>query len=184
MDGALRYAQDHGVMFEHDYPYKGLTREGCKANWAMDTTRITDFVDVPSMNPEQLARAVMKGPVATAVQGDSMVFMQYAGGVITDESCFSSKEVNHAVLVVGYGEDNGLPYFLVKNSWGETWGEKGFVKIGFQSGEGVCGIQTAPVQFDTKGLNQPAPTVNTSTKSNQFRYPKPQLNMASPYYLQ
>mmetsp|Transcript_24540 Transcript_24540/g.32871 ORF Transcript_24540/g.32871 Transcript_24540/m.32871 type:complete len:146 (-) Transcript_24540:334-771(-) len=145
MDGALRYAQDHGVMLEHDYPYKGLTREGCKANWAMDTTRITDFIDVPSMNPEQLARAVMKGPVATAIQGDSMVFMQYAGGVITDESCYAGKEVNHAVLVVGYGEESGMQYFLVKNSWGETWGDKGLVKIGFQSGEGICGIQVAPI---------------------------------------
>jgi len=62
-------------MLESDYPYKGLTREGCKANWAMDTTRINDFVDVPAMNPEMLARAVMKGPVAVAIQADSMVFM-------------------------------------------------------------------------------------------------------------
>ena len=52
MDGALRYAQDHGVMMEVDYPYKGLTREGCKANWAKETVRIADFVDVPPMNPE------------------------------------------------------------------------------------------------------------------------------------
>ena len=47
MDGALRYAQDHGIMLEADYPYKGLTREGCRANWAMTTVRIADFVDVP-----------------------------------------------------------------------------------------------------------------------------------------
>ena len=131
MDGALRYAQDHGVMLEHDYPYKGLTREGCKANWAMETTRITDFLDVPSMNPEILARAVMKGPVAAVVQGDSLVFTQYATGVITEASCYESREVNHAVLIVGYGVENGLQYFLVKNSWGDTWGDKGFVKIGF-----------------------------------------------------
>lgn len=135
-------------MLEEDYPYKGLTREGCKANWAMDTVRINDFIDVPGMNPEQLARAIMKGPVATAIQADAMVFMQYAGGVITDESCYEAKEVNHAVLVVGYGEQNGMQYFLVKNSWGDTWGDHGYVKIGFQSGEGICGIQVAPVQFE------------------------------------
>lgn len=58
MDGALRYAQDHGVMLEVDYPYKGLTRDGCRANWGKETVRVDDFVDVPSMNPEQLARAV------------------------------------------------------------------------------------------------------------------------------
>lgn len=62
-------------MLEKDYPYKGLSREGCKANWALETVRIKDFVDVPSMNSEQLARAVMKGPVAAALQANSMVFM-------------------------------------------------------------------------------------------------------------
>lgn len=118
-------------MMEADYKYKGLTRDGCKANWAMDTVRIHDFIDVPGMNPEQLARAVMKGPVAAAIQGDAMVFMQYAGGIITDESCYAAKEVNHAVLVVGYGEENGMQYFLVKNSWGDTWGDHGYVKVGF-----------------------------------------------------
>lgn len=58
MDGALRYAQDHGVMKEVDYQYKGLTRDGCQANWAKETVRIQEFVNVPPMNPEQLARAV------------------------------------------------------------------------------------------------------------------------------
>ena len=125
-------------MFEADYPYKGLTREGCKANWSKDTVRIHDFVDVSPMNPEQLARAIQKGPIAVALQSDSMVFMQYAGGIITDESC--GHDVNHAGLVVGYGEENGLEYFLVKNSWGTAWGDKGYVKIGVQAGAGVCGI--------------------------------------------
>lgn len=90
-------------MLEEDYPYKGLTREGCKANWSRDTVKIENFIDVPPMNPHQLALATMHGPVAVAIQADSMVFMQYAGGIITDESCGS--EVNHAVLVVGYGTE-------------------------------------------------------------------------------
>ena len=80
-----------------------------------------------------------------------MIFMQYAGGIITDESC--GKDVNHAALVVGYGSENGLEYFLVKNSWGTTWGDAGYVKIGVQSGEGVCGIQIAPIQTELKGIS-------------------------------
>ena len=63
-----------------------------------------------------------------ALQGDSMVYMHYAGGVVTDESC--GHDVNHAALVVGYGSDNGLEYFLVKDSWGPTWGDHGYIKIG------------------------------------------------------
>lgn len=66
--------------------------------------------------------------MAVALQGDSMVYMHYAGGVVTDESC--GREVNHAALVVGYGSDNGLEYFLVKDSWGPTWGDHGYIKIG------------------------------------------------------
>ena len=157
MDGALRYAQDHGVMTELDYPYKGLTREGCKANWARDVVGINEFVDVPPMNPEQLAKAIQHGPVAVALQADNLVFMQYSGGVITEESC--GHDVNHAALVVGYGTENNLEYFLVKNSWGPKWGDLGYVKVGVRSGEGVCGIQVAPVQFKKgPGLNQPGPT--------------------------
>lgn len=104
------------------------------------------------MNPEQLARAVQKGPVAVALQSDSIVFMQYAGGIITDLSC--GHDVNHGALVVGYGAENGLEYFLVKNSWGPTWGDLGYVKIGVQAGEGICGIQVAPIQSEPQKVNQ------------------------------
>jgi len=58
MDGALRYAQDHGLMTETDYPYRGLTRDGCQAKWSQNEVHITDFVDVPPMNSEQLAKAL------------------------------------------------------------------------------------------------------------------------------
>jgi len=91
-----------------------------------------------------------------AVQADNFVFMQYAGGVITDESC--GHDINHAALVVGYGVESGLEYFLVKNSWGPTWGDSGYVKIGMQSGEGVCGIQIAPIQASTTGISQGSTT--------------------------
>ena len=139
-------------MMEADYPYKGLTRDGCQANWGKETVRISAFVDVPPMNPEQLARAVQKGPVAVALQSDSIVFMQYAGGIITDLSC--GHDVNHSAIVVGYGAEKGLEYFLIKNSWGNTWGDSGYVKIGVQAGEGVCGIQVAPIQAEPKQINQ------------------------------
>ena len=109
-------------------------------------TRVADFVDVPQMNPSQLKAAIERSPVALAIQASSLVFMHYAGGVITDSSC--GTKINHGVLAVGYGIENGLEYFLVKNSWGETWGDKGYVKIGVEEGEGVCGIQIAPIQAE------------------------------------
>ena len=68
-----------------------------------------------------------------------------------------------------------MQYFLVKNSWGQTWGDKGYVKVGFQPGNGVCGIQVSPIQFETKGLNQPSKA--DDMKKNSI--PKPQLNLAT-----
>lgn len=118
--------------------------------------------------------------------------MQYSGGVITDESCYKDHEVNHAVLIVGYGQEQGLDYFLVKNSWGEAWGDKGYVKIGMQSGEGICGIQVAPMQAETSGLNQGAsslpmqqPKLQQPQPKAPQPVPKPKLNLAAPleYYL-
>jgi len=54
--------------------------------------------------------------VAVAVEGSNIVFMQYSGGIITDKSC--GHKVNHGLLAVGFGFENGLEYFLAKNSWG------------------------------------------------------------------
>ena len=75
--------------------------------------------------------------------------------------------MNHAGLIVGYGAENGLEYFLMKNSWGESWGDKGFVKIGFQSGEGVCGIQVAPIQAELNGISQGPTSTTTKPISTQ-----------------
>lgn len=66
----------------------------------------------------------------------------YTSGVITGSACGTN--LDHGVLAVGYGTENGTPYFLVKNSWGASWGDAGYVKIGQESGAGVCGIQSGP----------------------------------------
>jgi cathepsin L len=58
--------------------------------------------------------------------------------VITSSDC--GTDTDHAILAVGYGNENGQDYFLVKNSWGPAWGENGYVKIGVAPGKGICGI--------------------------------------------
>lgn len=75
------------------------------------------------------------GPVSVALNAD--YFSQYAGGIFNEPYC--NGDLNHGVLVVGYGEENGQAYWLVKNSWGPTWGENGYIKIAKNNGN-QCGI--------------------------------------------
>ena len=66
--------------------------------------------------------------------------MGYLHGVITGKAC--GTDLDHGIVIVGYGEENGTEYFLVKNSFGVYWGDNGYVKLGIEEGDGVCGINT------------------------------------------
>ena len=74
-------------------------------------------------------KAVAITPTTTGVAASSSVFLYYSGGIITSSACGTG--VNHAVLVIGYGRDNALnmDYWLLKNSWGTWWGEKGYFRL-------------------------------------------------------
>ena len=63
----------------------------------------------------------------------------YTGGVLDSTAC--GTKLDHAVAAVGYGTEGGLDYYIVRNSWGATWGEEGYIKIAAVEGEGICGIQ-------------------------------------------
>jgi KDEL-tailed cysteine endopeptidase len=97
-----------------------------------------------------LKAAVAIGPVGVSVDADTN-FRNYAGGILTD--CGAS--LNHGIVVVGYGADaSGNEYWIVRNSWGPSWGLGGYIQIGISStannGTGVCGIQTRPSWPTTK----------------------------------
>ncbi len=84
--------------------------------------------------------AISTGPTVVSIEADSNVFQFYSGGIINSDSCGTN--LNHSVIAVGYGNDpiKGQ-YYIVRNSWGSTWGMKGYVYIaGGKDGEGICGI--------------------------------------------
>ena len=85
--------------------------------------------------------ALTQQPVAIAIQADQKSFQLYKSGVFTD-SCGTG--LDHGVLAVGYGSDTDGDYYIVNNSWGDTWGENGYIRLGrgdeYNNGDGQCGI--------------------------------------------
>ena len=107
-------------------------------------SKVTSFVDVPEANEMALLSAIAMQPISVAIQANQFVFQFYKTGVITDDSCGSTGSIDHGVLAVGYGTDleTQQPYFLIKNSWGATWGQDGYVKLGRKSKNkwGMCAV--------------------------------------------
>jgi len=97
---------------------------------------ITGFKDVPANDEKALLQAASLGPVSVAIEADTQVFQLYKGGVLDDASC--GTQLDHGVLVVGYGTDSGKDFWKVKNSWGESWGENGYIRM--VRDKNMCGI--------------------------------------------
>ena len=105
---------------------------------------VKTFLDVPPGHEEALLSAIALQPISIAIEASTFAFQFYKSGVITDNSCGSNGSIDHGVLAVGYGTDleTQEPYFLVKNSWGDGWGDHGYVKMGRKSTNqyGICSI--------------------------------------------
>ncbi|KAJ8984234.1 hypothetical protein NQ317_007466 [Molorchus minor] len=123
MTAGYLYVQDNGIERESDYPYTAVNGY-CSFQSLKSVMTISGFTAIQSGDENALLDAVENittvGPISIGVNADN--YPLYAGGVY-DESC--TDELNHGVLAVGYGEENGTPYWLVKNSWGAEWGENG-----------------------------------------------------------
>jgi len=142
---AFEYIKDAGGLArEFAYPYEGK-EEVCKYSAASNTSVVGATVlrsfNITEGDEKSLMRyLVNNGPVSVAFQVVPD-FRLYKSGVYTSKDCKNGpKDVNHAVLVVGYGEEAGLPYWLIKNSWGTAWGEEGYFKM--ERNKNMCGIAT------------------------------------------
>eukprot|EP00064_Thunnus_orientalis_P006738 superscaffoldBa00000715_g6756 len=142
MDNAFKYIiQSGGIDTEDSYPYEGEDGE-CRYNPATIGAKCTGFTDVTQGDEDALQEAVATvGPVSVAIDASHASFQFYESGVYDEPDC-SSLELDHGVLAVGYGTENGNDYWLVKNSWGLGWGDKGYVKM-TRNKHNQCGIATA-----------------------------------------
>ena len=142
MDFAFQYIKEnHGIDTEESYPYEA---EDDKCRFSPKNIGADDvgFVDIPQGDEATLMKAVASiGPVSIAIDASQESFQFYSTGVYQEPSC-SSKELDHGVLIVGYGTENGQDYWLVKNSWGSGWGDNGYIKMARNKGN-QCGVATS-----------------------------------------
>jgi C1A family cysteine protease len=141
MDNAFSWIHDNdGLCSEDSYPYIGEP-EKCQTTCdLLPHSQIQSWVDVASTD-KALMTAIAQQPVSIAIEADQKDFQLYQSGVLTSE-CGTT--LDHGVLVIGYGTEHGEDYYLVKNSWGTSWGDEGYIKLGrgpaYNDGQGQCGI--------------------------------------------
>merc|ERR1712070_990076 len=178
MDDGFKYIEAKGDSLESTYAYTGKTgtcSTSKQAQTAVAKGEMTTFNDVKSLDEAQLAAAVAQGPVSVAIEADQSGFQFYKSGVFSG-TCGTN--LDHGVLAVGYGTDGGKDYWKVKNSWGTTWGQEGYILMAkTSSGAGQCGI-AAQASYPVIGGAGPSPTPPTPPTPTPTPTPTPS---AGPY---
>jgi len=126
--------KNKGITTESGYPY--TARDGsCRKSQPVAAT-ISKYTNVQQGSESALMAAVNIGPVSIAIEADQQCFQFYSGGILSDPSC--GQQLDHGVLLVGYGTDAGKDFWIVKNSWGASWGEQGYIRL--IRGKNECGL--------------------------------------------
>eukprot|EP00747_Dinoflagellata_sp_TGD_P182741 gnl/TRDRNA2_/TRDRNA2_37105_c0_seq1.p1 gnl/TRDRNA2_/TRDRNA2_37105_c0~~gnl/TRDRNA2_/TRDRNA2_37105_c0_seq1.p1 ORF type:complete len:348 (-),score=70.99 gnl/TRDRNA2_/TRDRNA2_37105_c0_seq1:232-1275(-) len=146
---AFKYMEQAAMCGEDTYPYTATNHiwtkckaSNCSSAPALAKGAVSGYKSVDS-TAEALMEAVAQQPISISIEADQDVFHLYKNGIVKGPGC--GDQLDHAVLLVGYGEDNGVKYWKVKNSWGTGWGEDGYVRI--IRGVDECGILNGPPTY-------------------------------------
>ncbi|MCD9559052.1 Cysteine proteinase rd21a [Datura stramonium] len=157
MDYAFEFIINNGgIDTEKDYPYTGRDGKCDQLRKNARVVTIDGYEDVPTNSEKALQKAVANQPVSIAVEAGGRDFQHYKSGIFTGK-CGTA--VDHGVVAVGYGTENGMDYWIVRNSWGADWGEKGYLRMqrNVASPRGLCGLAIEPSYPVKSGQNPPNP---------------------------
>jgi len=143
---AVEYIINHQnglLMSEKDYPYKARTST-CQFDASKGINKITSYEYMTSGKEDDLKNLVgNKGVVDIGIDASHFSFQLYSGGIYNEPSC-SKTSLDHAVGCVGYGTEGSTDYWIVRNSWGTSWGEKGYIRM-IRNKNNQCGVATEVV---------------------------------------
>uniref|UniRef100_A0A1J3K0R4 Cysteine proteinase RD21a n=1 Tax=Noccaea caerulescens TaxID=107243 RepID=A0A1J3K0R4_NOCCA len=157
MDYAFEFIiKNGGIDTEEDYPYKGVDGRCDQNRKNAKVVTIDSYEDVPVNSEESLKKALSNQPISVAIEAGGQAFQLYDSGIF-DGIC--GTDLDHGVLAVGYGTENGKDYWIVKNSWGASWGESGYIRMerNIKDSTGKCGIAIEPSYPIKNGQNPPNP---------------------------
>ncbi|KRW99656.1 hypothetical protein PPERSA_03457 [Pseudocohnilembus persalinus] len=139
------YIAKKGLELDSDYPFEQLD-SAVVGECEYDASKVFytngGAKAVASKDVNAIQAAVANGPISIAINGGSIYFQLYGGGILTNTGCKAN--LDHAVNIVGYDTTGSTPYWNIKNSWGSSWGESGYIRIEIVEGEGICGCQADP----------------------------------------
>ena len=138
----IHFLQGGKFNLESDYPYTA-TKGKCKYDKTKAVTQMKGYSKCKK-NEETLKEAVANnGPYSIAIDASHQSFQLYRSGIYDEAAC-SSRSLDHCVGLIGYGAENGQDYWLVRNSWGTSWGEEGYVRI-IRNDNNKCGVASEAV---------------------------------------
>ncbi|XP_013600993.1 PREDICTED: thiol protease SEN102-like [Brassica oleracea var. oleracea] len=162
---------NHGVTIvgygEEDGQKFGIESSDTSFNTNIEDSLYTTKSKHMEQNEASLQAATAQQPVSVGIDADGFIFQLYSSGVFT---CFYGNHLNHGVTIVGYGEEDGQKYWIVKNSWGTGWGEQGYVRMerGYSEETGKCGIDML-ASYPTKfGIESSDTSFNTNIEDSLY----------------
>ena len=149
MNNAFKYLMSNSFCALADYPYTASDAPCRNLSCSIDYSKVLSYTNVTPKSGSALKAAINLQPVSVALNGGSRYFQLYKSGVLSNTKCGTT--LNHAVVAVGYGTDSLYgDYWILRNSWGTSWGDQGYIRISakstYDSKGGMCGVLLLPSQ--------------------------------------